>query len=100
MSNSDRGRSGYDISCIHYSTLSLSIRMCMSGSHWGNLRKVTLNGNLEVFFSFSFDPDPKVRNTFWTLTLGGAFTAMPVWTVSQTAVQRFLAIRTFKDAKR
>lgn len=48
---------------------------------------------------FDFNPDPKVRNTFWTLTLGGAFTAMPVWTVSQSAVQRFLAIRTYKDAK-
>lgn len=49
---------------------------------------------------FSFNPDPKVRNTFWTLTLGGAFTAMPVWTVSQSAVQRFLAIRTYRDAKK
>lgn len=49
---------------------------------------------------FNFDPDPKVRNTFWTLSIGGAFTAMPVWTVSQTAVQRFLAIRTFRDARR
>ncbi|XP_029189907.2 sodium-coupled monocarboxylate transporter 1-like isoform X1 [Acropora muricata] len=48
---------------------------------------------------FDFNPDPKVRNTFWTLTLGGAFTAMPVWTVSQSAVQRFLAIRTYRDAK-
>ena len=41
-----------------------------------------------------------MRNTFWTLTLGGAFTAMPVWTVSQSAVQRFLAIRTYRDAKK
>lgn len=53
-------------------------------------------GRLEFF---DFNPDPKVRNTFWTLTLGGAFTAMPVWTVSQSAVQRFLAIRTYRDAK-
>lgn len=49
---------------------------------------------------FNFNPDPKVRNTFWTLTLGGAFTAMPVWTVSQTAVQRFLAIRSYRDARK
>ncbi|KXJ26985.1 Sodium-coupled monocarboxylate transporter 1 [Exaiptasia diaphana] len=49
---------------------------------------------------FDFNPDPKVRNTFWTLTLGGAFTAMPVWTVSQTAVQRFLSVPTTKAAKR
>ena len=56
--------------------------------------------NVIIGIIFSFNPDPKVRNTFWTLTIGGAFTAMPVWTVSQTAVQRFLAIRSLKDAKR
>lgn len=59
-----------------------------------------INKKFDRLNFFDFNPDPKVRNTFWTLTLGGAFTAMPVWTVSQTAVQRFLAIRTFKDARR
>ncbi|XP_031566421.1 sodium-dependent multivitamin transporter-like [Actinia tenebrosa] len=49
---------------------------------------------------FDFNPDPKVRNTFWTLTLGGALTAMPVWTVSQTAVQRFLSVPNTKAARR
>jgi len=49
---------------------------------------------------FDFNPDPKIRNTFWTLTIGGAFTAMPVWTVSQTAVQRFLSVPNTRAAKR
>lgn len=49
---------------------------------------------------FDFNPDPTVRNTFWTLTIGGALTALPVWSVSQTAVQRFLAIKNVKDAQR
>ena len=49
---------------------------------------------------FDFNPDPRVRNTFWTLSIGGAFTAMPVWTVSQTAVQRFLSAKSAKVAQR
>jgi len=49
---------------------------------------------------FDFNPDPRVRNTFWTLSIGGAFTAMPVWTVSQTAVQRFLSAKSAKTAQR
>eukprot|EP00794_Sanderia_malayensis_P017922 gene17922-19703_t len=49
---------------------------------------------------FDFNPDPRVRNTFWTLAIGGAFTAMPVWTVSQTAVQRFLSASSLKSAQR
>ncbi|XP_068672015.1 sodium-dependent multivitamin transporter-like [Montipora foliosa] len=49
---------------------------------------------------FDFNPDPKVRNTFWTLTFALALTIMPTWTVSQTSVQRFLAMKSLKDAKR
>lgn len=48
----------------------------------------------------SFNPDPTIRNTFWTLAIGGAFTAMPPWTVSQAAVQRFLASKSAKTAQR
>lgn len=55
---------------------------------------------LFIFFSFSFNPDPRVRNTFWTLSIGGAFTAMPVWTVCQPAVQRFQAAKTMKESRK
>ncbi|CAB4014299.1 sodium-coupled monocarboxylate transporter 1-like, partial [Paramuricea clavata] len=48
---------------------------------------------------FDFNPDPTVRNTFWTLAIGGAFTAMPPWTVSQAAVQRFLASKSVETAQ-
>ena len=49
---------------------------------------------------FDFNPDPRVRNTFWTLAIGGAFTAMPVWTVCQPAVQRFLACGTVGESRK
>ncbi|XP_001632376.2 sodium-coupled monocarboxylate transporter 1 [Nematostella vectensis] len=58
-----------------------------------------INKNFDRLNFFDFNPDPKVRNTFWTLTIGGAFTAMPVWTVSQTAVQRFLSVPNTQAAR-
>ncbi|CAB4012240.1 sodium-coupled monocarboxylate transporter 1-like [Paramuricea clavata] len=48
---------------------------------------------------FDFNPDPTIRNTFWTLTIGGAFTVMFPWTASQAAVQRFLASKSVKSAQ-
>lgn len=48
----------------------------------------------------SFNPNPTVRDTFWTLSIGGAITTMPVWTVSQTAVQRYISIKYVNLARR
>lgn len=48
----------------------------------------------------SFNPNPTVRNTFWTLAIGGTFTVMYPWTASQAAVQRFLASKSVKTAQR
>ncbi|XP_031566420.1 sodium-dependent multivitamin transporter-like [Actinia tenebrosa] len=67
----------------------------------GGLSKVwQINEDFGRMTFFDFNPDPKVRSTFWTLTLGGALTAMPVWTVSQTAVQRFLSVPTSAAARK
>ncbi|XP_048584947.1 sodium-coupled monocarboxylate transporter 1-like [Nematostella vectensis] len=66
----------------------------------GGIGKVwEINEEFDRLDFFDFNPDPKVRNTFWTLTIGGAFTAMPVWTVSQTAVQRFLSVPNTQAAR-
>lgn len=52
-------------------------------------------------YSFlSFNPDPRIRNTFWTLTMGGTIALLPVWATTQYFVQRYLAVRTLKEAKR
>lgn len=70
---------------------------------------VELDGFAEVFRRakegerltvFDFNPDPTVRNTFWTLAIGGAFTAMPVWTICQPAVQRFQAAKSLKESRK
>ena len=49
-------------------------------------------------FSFSFDPTE--RTTFWVMFIGGAFAILPLWSVNQTAVQRFLSAKSLKEAQR
>ena len=39
---------------------------------------------------FSFDPDPTVRHTFWSVVVGGTFTWSAVYCVNQAQVQRYL----------
>jgi len=49
---------------------------------------------------FDFDPDPTVRNTFWTLVVGGTFSLISNWTTSQVVVQRFLSASSLKSVKK
>ncbi|XP_047135309.2 sodium-coupled monocarboxylate transporter 1 isoform X1 [Hydra vulgaris] len=65
---------------------------------FSNLIRIATNG--ERIKLFDFNPDPTVRNTFWTLTIGGSFTAMPLWTVCQPAVQRFQAAKSIAEARK
>ncbi|CAH3105507.1 unnamed protein product [Porites lobata] len=44
------------------------------------------------------NPDPTQRLSIWTLVIGGAFGLFPLWAVNQTAVQRFLAAKSNKQA--
>ncbi|XP_064614404.1 sodium-coupled monocarboxylate transporter 1-like isoform X2 [Liolophura sinensis] len=48
---------------------------------------------------FNFDPDPRVRHTFWTLVVGIYFVWLPPYTVDQQMVQRFSSARSLRDAK-
>lgn len=57
-----------------------------------------LRENNRTDISFSFDP--KERTTFWVMFIGGAFAILPLWSVNQTAVQRFLSAKSLKDAQR
>ncbi|XP_071963065.1 putative sodium-dependent multivitamin transporter [Antedon mediterranea] len=46
-----------------------------------------------------FPWDPTQRMTFLNLVIGGFMNSLPMWAVSQTAVQRFLAAKSIKDAQ-
>jgi len=65
---------------------------------FGNVFRIAYEG--ERMKVFDFNPDPRVRNSFWTLAIGGAFTAMPVWTICQPAVQRFQAAKSLSESKK
>ena len=52
------------------------------------------------YIGISFNPDPTQRLSIWSLVIGGAFGLFPLWAVNQTAVQRFLAAKSDKEAKR
>ncbi|KAL5006471.1 hypothetical protein ScPMuIL_015277 [Solemya velum] len=48
---------------------------------------------------FRFDADPRVRHTFWALTVGIYCVWLPPYTVDQQMVQRFSSTKSLKDAK-
>ncbi|XP_054708332.1 sodium-coupled monocarboxylate transporter 1-like [Uloborus diversus] len=48
---------------------------------------------------FNFDADPTVRHTVWSLVIGGFFTWLSIYGVSQPMVQRYLTISNIKGAR-
>ena len=54
------------------------------------------NGRIEFF---EMNPDPRFRNSFWTVTLGGSLTWLFTYGVNQAQVQRVLSARSLKTAK-
>ena len=78
----------------------LIVVIAIGSNEVGGIRNVfeiaNKGGRLNLF---NFDPDPTIRNTFWTLVFGGAFSAMPVYCVGQMQVQRFMAGKSWKDVR-
>uniref|UniRef100_A0A8D2L086 Solute carrier family 5 member 8 n=1 Tax=Varanus komodoensis TaxID=61221 RepID=A0A8D2L086_VARKO len=48
---------------------------------------------------WDFNPDPLQRHTFWTIIIGGTFTWLGIYGVSQSQVQRYIACKTRFQAK-
>ncbi|XP_042902836.1 sodium-coupled monocarboxylate transporter 2 isoform X2 [Parasteatoda tepidariorum] len=48
---------------------------------------------------FNLDVDPTVRHTVWSLTIGGYFTWLSIYGVSQPMVQRYLTIPNIRGAR-
>ncbi|XP_071342085.1 sodium/iodide cotransporter isoform X2 [Trachinotus anak] len=46
-----------------------------------------------------FDVDPRRRYTFWSLSVGGAFVWLSMYSVNQAQVQRYISCRTERDAQ-
>lgn len=78
------------------------IAVAVSGTYQvGGVKKVwEINEKYDRLNFFNFDPDPRVRDTFWSLSFGLGMTLLPLWGTAQYFVQRYLAIKTLRDAKR
>ncbi|KAF4514251.1 UNVERIFIED_CONTAM: hypothetical protein B566_EDAN019550, partial [Ephemera danica] len=48
---------------------------------------------------FDFNPNPTVRHTFWSLTIGGMFTCLSLYAVNQAQVQRLLTVKSLKKSQ-
>lgn len=53
-------------------------------------------GRLETF---SFDPDPLRRHSFWTIVVGGSLMWASMYSINQSQVQRYISCRTMTHAK-
>ncbi|RNA40535.1 sodium-coupled monocarboxylate transporter 1-like [Brachionus plicatilis] len=49
---------------------------------------------------FDFDASPFTRHTFWSLIFGGFFTSLTVYGSNQATIQRYLTMKTVKDAQK
>ncbi|KAK3526795.1 hypothetical protein QTP70_033563 [Hemibagrus guttatus] len=48
---------------------------------------------------FDFDPSPLRRHTFWTITVGGMFTWLGIYSVNQSTIQRCISCKTETHAR-
>uniref|UniRef100_A0A673LZH3 Sodium-coupled monocarboxylate transporter 1 n=1 Tax=Sinocyclocheilus rhinocerous TaxID=307959 RepID=A0A673LZH3_9TELE len=53
-------------------------------------------GRLETF---SFDPDPLRRHSFWTIVVGGSLMWASMYSINQSQVQRYISCKTMTQAK-
>ncbi|KAK2834437.1 hypothetical protein Q7C36_015138 [Tachysurus vachellii] len=48
---------------------------------------------------FDFDPSPLRRHTFWTISVGGMFTWLGIYSVNQSTIQRCISCKTETHAR-
>ncbi|XP_071091565.1 sodium-coupled monocarboxylate transporter 1-like [Haliotis cracherodii] len=77
--------------------LALMIQGAMSVGGWQVvLDRVREGGKLPYF---EWNPDPFVRHTFWTLSVGGFFTSLTVFAANQAVLQRYMSLPDTRQAK-
>ncbi|KAH9509625.1 Sodium-coupled monocarboxylate transporter 1 [Bulinus truncatus] len=66
----------------------------------GSLSKVwDINNQWERIKFINFDPDPRVRHTFWSMIIGQTFGWIGTYGVSQPSAQRYCTLPTLRKAK-
>ncbi|XP_021952831.1 sodium-coupled monocarboxylate transporter 1 [Folsomia candida] len=64
---------------------------------FGNIWNIAVDGGHVKYFDF--DPDPRTRQTTWTLWIGAFFMWLAIYGVNQAQVQRYLTLPTIRQAK-
>ncbi|XP_048730498.1 sodium-coupled monocarboxylate transporter 1-like [Ostrea edulis] len=77
--------------------LAVFIQGCIKVGGLGEMWNINYEGGRINFFNF--DPDPHIRQSFWSLTIGIYFVWLYPYTVDQQMVQRFSSARSLKDAR-
>ncbi|XP_022310587.1 sodium-coupled monocarboxylate transporter 1-like [Crassostrea virginica] len=77
--------------------LAVFIQGCIKVGGLDEMWNINYEGGRINFFDF--DPDPRVRQTFWSLTVGIYFVWLYPYTVDQQMVQRFSSARSLSDAR-
>ncbi|ELU13534.1 hypothetical protein CAPTEDRAFT_189333 [Capitella teleta] len=69
--------------------------LATSGPSWKSATELIT----ALFCFLSFDTDPRIRHTFWTMTLGNCFQWLAVYGVNQAMVQRTMTSKTLRRAQ-
>ncbi|KAG5670311.1 hypothetical protein PVAND_000587 [Polypedilum vanderplanki] len=84
---------------IMYGTLIvIAIKGTINVGGFLNVIEINLEG--KRFEAPDFNLDPTTRHTFWTLVIGGAFLYIAHNALNQNMMQRYLALRTVKEARK
>ncbi|XP_063968606.1 sodium-coupled monocarboxylate transporter 1-like [Lytechinus pictus] len=78
--------------------LAIVIETCRRLGGLGEAWRIADEGGRIDFIDFN--PDPKIRHTFWSVVVGGTFTWTAVYGVNQSQVQRYLTCGDVRVAQR
>ncbi|XP_072415007.1 sodium-coupled monocarboxylate transporter 1-like isoform X1 [Chiloscyllium punctatum] len=80
------------------SLLAVLIKGSIHVGSFGKIWNIAKNGGRTNLFDF--DPDPRKRYTFWTACFGALFGWISLYGCNQVQVQRYLACKSEKEAKK
>ncbi|XP_075225889.1 sodium-coupled monocarboxylate transporter 1-like isoform X3 [Lycorma delicatula] len=82
--------------CIFISILVVAVIGCVVAGGPANIYKINSEGHrLEIF---NMDPNPFVRNTFWTVSFGMSILWISHLGIHPSSIQRFTALPRYEDA--
>nr|XP_002734548.2 PREDICTED: sodium-coupled monocarboxylate transporter 1-like [Saccoglossus kowalevskii] len=87
----------FQISIMFAGLLAVIIQGSIQLGGFSEIWQINKQGGRIEFFNF--DPDPTIRHTFWSLTIGGSITWLGNYGCNQLSIQRYLSCPTEKDAK-